>query len=303
MDDTLARQLAALTRQFYARTAPSFSATRQQPWDGWEQLWGRIAPLAEPHDLGRPLRVLDVGCGNLRFERFLAQHAEGPVEAWGVDNCPALMAEGAAHAAAERGAAGRLAAHLVELDLAGALLDGAAPDALAARFGAPPADLAVAFGLFHHIPGAAARQRLMQALVAAVRPGGIVAVSLWQFACDPRLRAKAQRATARGRAQLGLPPLPAGDYLMGWQDDADAFRYCHHFAEEEVDALAAAAVAASPDATRAPSDSKLDPTTASSASSAISPLPAALTAREVARFSADGKPGNLNRYLVLQRTE
>ena len=268
MDDTLARQLAALTRQFYARTAPSFSATRQQPWDGWEQLWGRIAPLAEPHDLGRPLRVLDVGCGNLRFERFLAQHAEGPVEAWGVDNCPALMAEGAAHAAAERGAAGRLAAHLVELDLAGALLDGAAPDALAARFGAPPADLAVAFGLFHHIPGAAARQRLMQALVAAVRPGGIVAVSLWQFACDPRLRAKAQRATARGRAQLGLPPLPAGDYLMGWQDDADAFRYCHHFAEEEVDALAAAAVAASPDATRAPSDSKLDPTTASSASSA-----------------------------------
>ena len=128
-------------------------------------------------------------------------------------------------------------------------------------------------------------------------------MSLWQFACDPRLRAKAQRATARGRAQLGLPPLPAGDYLMGWQDDADAWRYCHHFAEEEVDALAAAAVAASPDATRAPSDSKLDPTTASSASSAMSPLPAALTAREVARFSADGKPGNLNRYLVLQRTE
>ena len=294
MDDTLARQLAALTRQFYARTAPSFSATRQQPWDGWEQLWGRTAPLAEPHDPGRPLRVLDVGCGNLRFERFLAQHAEGPVEAWGVDNCPALMAEGAAHAAAERGATGRLAVNLVELDLADALLDGTAPDALAARFGAPPADLAVAFGLFHHVPGAAARQRLMQALVTAVRPGGIVAASFWQFARDPRLHTKAQQATARGCAQLGLPPLPPGDYLMGWQDDADAFRYCHHFAEEEVDALAAAAVAvaASPDATRAPS-----------ASSAMSPLPAAPTAREVARFSADGKPGNLNRYLVLQRAE
>lgn len=268
MDDTLARQLAALTRQFYARTAPSFSATRQQPWDGWEQLWGRIAPLAEPHDLGRPLRVLDVGCGNLRFERFLAQHAEGPVEAWGVDNCPALMAEGAAHAAAERGAAGRLAAHLVELDLAGALLDGAAPDALAARFGAPPADLAVAFGFLHHVPSAEARARLLRALVQAVRPGGLVAVSLWQFADDERLGPKAEQATTRARKLLGLPALPPGDYLLGWQDDPSIFRYCHSFAEAEVDGLARAATP---------------------------------EAREVARFPADGKSGKLNRYLVLRR--
>lgn len=365
MNDELAQRLAALTSRFYDQIAPSFSATRQRPWQGWERLWDEVAPLVRPFDSERPLRVLDVGCGNLRFERLLEAKAPGAWEAWCVDGCPALMEEGVACLAEAMGtpllagakapktlggdggratggkddgqgaigegsgqttlerdgspatpgkrpaasalwAGGSLPVALRELDVIEALLDGAPAGSLARAFGAPAADLAVAFGFLHHVPGAEARARLLQALVQAVRPGGLIAVSLWQFADDERLHAKAEEATARGSAQMGLPSLPAGDYLLGWQDDPSIFRYCHSFDEAEVDALAAAAAAAgTPDAAAAAAPSTTSTTGAAAAAPRVvddaGPHPAPPAAREVARFSADGKPGNLNRYLVLRR--
>lgn len=36
------RKLNALTSDFYAREAASFSATRQAPWHGWEKAWELI---------------------------------------------------------------------------------------------------------------------------------------------------------------------------------------------------------------------------------------------------------------------
>jgi hypothetical protein len=64
------------------------------------------------------------------------------------------------------------------------------------------------------------------------------------------------------------PLADKGDYLLGWQGRRDVQRYCHSFCEEEVDSLAGTV---------------------------------AEQAREVDRFSADGKSGDLNRYVVLQR--
>lgn len=258
IDIGTARQLCALTKGFYERASASFSATRQAPWPGWQRIWEAAERLIGPLRGSAPLEVLDVGCGNLRFERFLADQLGGSYRAWAVDDCDALVAEGHPDAATTT---------LRKLDVVGALAEGAGPAELAASFGAPPCSLAVAFGFLHHVPRFEWRVALLGAMAQALRPGGLLAVSLWQFADDPRLRAKAADATARGCQQLGLPPLPPGDHLLGWQDD-DAFRYCHHFTEEEADRLSAAL---------------------------------AHEAREVARFSADGRTGSLNRYLLWQR--
>lgn len=62
-----ARTLAQLTTDFYAQVSASFSATRADPWEGWE----RVLREAEPTFAGDRLVVLDLACGNLRFERFL----------------------------------------------------------------------------------------------------------------------------------------------------------------------------------------------------------------------------------------
>ena len=81
MDDALARRLMTLTSQFYDHVAPSFSATRQHPWEGWARLWDEAAPLLAPCAPDRPLRAIDVGCGNLRFGRFLEAKVPGASKA------------------------------------------------------------------------------------------------------------------------------------------------------------------------------------------------------------------------------
>ncbi len=155
------------------------------------------------------------------------------------------------------------------LDIAGALFGEDSQAALAAAFrNGSLADLAVCFGFFHHVPTTAARETLLRALVRGVRPGGGVVVSLWQFANSPDLVQRARETDARARAELGLPQLDAGDYLIGWQNKPGAYRYCHSFTEQEADALAASVEG---------------------------------EAETVARFEADGRTGNLNAYLVLRR--
>ena len=246
MELETARALSALTTDFYQRVSASFGATRQAPWPGWE----RVLEVAGAGDLPT-LRVIDLACGNLRFERFLAERVPG-VRVWAFDACDALMDEGVA-ALSKTSSACDL--HVRHLDVAKALF---ADDDLSRCIDAPPADLSVCFGFMHHVALPAHRAAVLRALAAVTRPGGYVAISLWQLERSPRLRAKARP----------VPGGDAGDYLLGWQDEQAVQRYCHSFSEGEVDELARTEAA---------------------------------QAEEVARFSADGRAGDLNRYLVLRR--
>lgn len=247
MDMQEARRLSDITNEFYHTVRTSFSATRQSPWPGWE----RVAEVAFPGGSGwraadelpsgvttgggRPFDVLDLACGNLRFERFLASRVPG-VRVWAVDICDELAELAAGDELPE--------VHYQHVDLA---TDSAAVDA-------PTCDLCVSFGFMHHLPRIEQRAAVLQTLVEHTRPGGFVAVSFWQFAHDERLRAKA------------TPLEEPGDYLMGWQHEQGVRRYCHSFEEDEISALVAG-------------------------------VPGGM--REVARFSADGRSGDLNRYVML----
>jgi tRNA (uracil-5-)-methyltransferase TRM9 len=75
MDLTTAHELIELNNRFYTEHATSFSATRSAPWEGWNHAAELLTQLRWPraHNGGAschsPL-VLDLACGNLRFERF-----------------------------------------------------------------------------------------------------------------------------------------------------------------------------------------------------------------------------------------
>ena len=312
------RKLNDLTSDFYAREAASFSATRQAPWHGWERVW----KLITAHDAVRDslssraaripddyasnskdsLAVLDLGCGNLRFERFLAERTNAPLRVTALDNCPdlaspeigalsaafphSLRSSSAASKTKEEDASGQGAnppkktiVDLRALDIVESLLDSTFADRLPRN----SHDLAVAFGLMHHLPTFALRARVLEGLLGSLRPGGFAVVSFWQFLNDPRLAAKAATVTAEGRAAHCLPTFHENDFLLGWQHAEGVYRFCHHTPEDEIDALLAAIREPS-----APSTSGCTP-------------PAPLPFREIARFSADGKQENLNRYLILQR--
>ena len=241
MDLQTARRLNDLNTAFYAHAYASFDATRQAPWPGWERVRDAMRTQGIPQE-GHGLRVLDLACGNLRFARFLA--GDYPrLRVWGVDNCAPLALANAPSGACD--------VRIQDLDIAGTLLDG---HDLTSKIEAPPCDLSVCFGFLHHVAMPSHRLQVVRALVQHTRPGGLVAMSLWQLERSPRILAKAQ------------PLGEAGDYLLGWQNDPDAQRYCHSFSEDEVDELAAASGQAA----------------------------------EIARYSADGKSGDLNRYLVLR---
>ena len=153
----------------------------------------------------------------------------------------------------------------LELDL----IDELSRGTLASSLNAPPCDLTACFGFAHHVPSRALRAALMRALVDKTARGGTIAVSFWQFALDDAQRVKAEETTRQARQSFDVDlDLEEGDYLLGWQNMPGAYRYCHSFDDGEVLQLVEEC---------------------------------GESARLVQRYSADGKTGESNAYVVLRK--
>lgn len=359
--------LNQINAQFYARNAASFSQTRNAPWEGWRRcmkacgfdssgatistqpanalvvdqptddrssdVWS-VRSFAPDATAERPAcSVLDIACGNLRFEAFLARsYPQIDWQFFAVDNCEPLVEAG------QEGIAKNV--HFTCEDIVGNLIEGlpaAEPANIPALATATPFDLVVSFGFMHHIPSFEFRVRFLLEALDQVKEGGHLAVSFWQFMNDEAKRKKVEQthaealeffsttiveshletgasfllgeeicpATRRCRASGGerrfvkgrdllleeannlaaeelqraiMPDqtnacinpeeLEEGDYLLGWKNLPGQYRYCHHFSDAEIERIVVA----------------LEP-----------------YATVIDSFSADGKPGNLNRYVVFKR--
>ena len=257
MNTTTAHKLNDLNASFYQQVADSFGATRSHGWHGWSR-------LAQALDLSRreQLHALDIACGNLRFARFLDENTpqDCNVHITGLDNCLTLAQtpQGLSHTTVD----------FEERDIVTSLLDHKNP----LNLGSETFDLAVSFGFMHHIPGADNRAEFLRDAIKALNPAGICCVTLWQPLNDPRIAKKAERVISAAAdhtalREIDLDQLEDGDLFLGWQDNPNALRYCHHFSAEESQQLV---------------DSVHD------------------IATLVCTFEADGKTENLNRYIVLR---
>jgi tRNA (uracil-5-)-methyltransferase TRM9 len=228
--------LDALVRDFYVRHGPSFDHHRRSPWPGWD----RLLPFLPD----RPT-VLDAGCGNGRLAVFLRLRHRTPRTYLGVDRSLPLLAS-----ARRWGRAGLLAA----------------ADLTALPLTAHPVgfDLVVLFGVLHHLSDASRRSRLLLDLAGFVAPGGLLAVTAWDFLSPPEIAARVVPWEASG---ISVDPddLEPGDLLVAW-GATGGLRYVHLLDDAELDALTAP-----------------------------------LGFEEVLRFRADGRSGNLNRYRILRR--
>ncbi|MCL1798168.1 MAG: hypothetical protein FWG23_00270 [Eggerthellaceae bacterium] len=154
------------------------------------------------------------------------------------------------------------------LDVLGTLLQGLR---IGDKVEAPACDLSVSFGFMHHVPLPVWREEVLASLVAQTRPGGFVAVSLWQFLNDAALREKARHSHERALAEGGLRELDGrldgNDRLLGWKGIPGTYRYCHSFSEPEIDRLVESVAG---------------------------------RASLASRFTSDGRTKHLNTYLVLK---
>lgn len=210
MDESTALRLNAINSAFYRQTAHDFDATRQRPWSGWTRLLRSVRLPVES--------VLDIGCGNGRFGRFLAAQQAHPFDYCGIDSNADLLASASVHL--------QSSPH-IHADLL-------ARDILLQPWPQRSAQLVTLFGLLHHVPGLEKRRSLLRTAADCVLPGGWLAFTAWRFLDSARFQERIVPWSDDFQVE-------AGDYLLDWRRGSRAVRYCHHIDDAEHDGLITAA--------------------------------------------------------------
>jgi tRNA (uracil-5-)-methyltransferase TRM9 len=212
------QRLLELNRSFYAQVAAEFDRSRSSLPLGWDALKTYLPQ-------GDTIRVLDAGCGNGRFARFLDQQG-GCWLYTGVDGDAALLAFASEHTA-------DFPHTTVRFILADLSLDG-----WSAQVGEPGEhfDLIACLALLHHLPGVELRQRIMADLAALLQPDGVLILSNWQFLSSERFVQKLVPWAEIGLTEDEVEP---GDGLLPWNQGIQTLRYVHQLDEAEIADLAA----------------------------------------------------------------
>lgn len=187
------KKINSITTDFYNLFAGSFSETRQHEWQGWNNCLSYVK---------NNYKILDLACGNCRFEKFLNDNNI----LFNIDNYDCY----------------KWNSSVKYIDIIQELIDD--------KMNLKSYDLAVCFGLFHHIPSKKLRIKLLEQLSRSK----ISIVSFWQFANDNRILNNAIKTTKIAKEKFNLLNLEENDYFLGWQNNDNAFRFCHNFTPDDI---------------------------------------------------------------------
>ncbi len=213
----LAEQLNQLNRDFYQKIAESFSATREQPWPGWEWLVD-----ADRETLASATVIADVGCGNGRFGNFIAPHLRQADKYIGFDTNPRLL-----QFARNRVTNIFTTVSFQESDVF--------QDDLEVMAG-NDVNIVAAFGIFHHLATTATRLRFLRSLSSIVgqNRSNSIWLSTWQFTQNTPLLARAVTPASIGMIASPDDEWTENDYILDWNRGGHAYRYCHLVTIEEM---------------------------------------------------------------------
>lgn len=216
MDEQVRDTLRQINRDFYSQHAAGFAATRFGGQPGWSRIIAHFPPVCQ---------VLDLGCGNGRFARFLDQRLQ-QVRYLGLDASASLID------IARRETAGlaRTQAEFRPADLGSAGWERAVT--------AGEWDAIVCLAALHHIPGLAERAAFVAIAARLLSPGGVLCLSTWRFSHNARMRRKIVPWTT---VDLADDRIETGDYLLDWRQDGVGYRYVHELDEAEIAEIAAQA--------------------------------------------------------------
>lgn len=207
MREEVRSQLLKLNRAFYSEFAGPFTLSRANPQPGFERLLPYLPQQCE--------RLLDAGCGEGRFGRFLQVRC--PHIAYiGVDFSEALLAS-------------------VRESVAGATVYRRDLSRSGSLDGLGQFDFVVCLAVLQHIPGREQRVGLLREMAERLQPGGSVALSTWQFLNSERQRRK---IVPWHEAEIEAGAVEEGDYLLSWRSGGFGLRYVAYIDGPEIARLA-----------------------------------------------------------------
>lgn len=210
-----------LNELFYQTVGNEFDRTRQQFWEGWDNLLPHIQNFSND----KQIKVLDLACGNSRFGRFLDEKLNNQKISYvGIEREDQLL--DLAQKALEPT---KLKYTLQKVDIVARLLDNTLEQDLDNDY-----DIIVVFGLLHHIPSENLRQKLISILSSKLQKGGLFIISSWQFAKLPRF---SERFIDPKVIHIDQTDLEKNDHILDWHRGHVAYRYCHHADENELQQL------------------------------------------------------------------
>lgn len=213
MDDKTIKQLLEINANFYESYAKEFSVTRQAPWQGWFKL---LALLPK-----KKIRILDLGCGNGRFYKFLKSEYCGEIEYFGVDSSKGLIDEAKSNFAEANFEVGDF------LEKNGRWFGGSL-DSGGTHLGdfgvAAGFDVVAAFGVMHHIPSEKLRIQFISDMVEQLSDGGLLVLTFWTK----------QPQEVNCKVDTGVV-LEESDFIVRWGREERKFRYLHTFDQKELE--------------------------------------------------------------------
>lgn len=207
MKNQTTTKLLDLNKQFYANISDDFDSTRNYIWKGWSRVGEYI--LDKATHLNRDISVLDLACGNGRFLSSLMDLQGLHFTYTGVEQDPDLLTK-----AKERYPKANFVCEDVVSNIG----------SIHASY-----DVVVAFGITHHIPSKELRDQWFLNISKLVKPQGLLAISFWNF--DP---AKKVKTMPTG---IETTELDFNDYILGWDNKQDTYRYCHLYSESELEII------------------------------------------------------------------
>jgi tRNA (uracil-5-)-methyltransferase TRM9 len=192
----------------YSTHAQEFSNSRQSPWEGWRHLLKYL-------NFNNQNRILDLGCGNGRFLKYLIKSEVGILEYVGIDNSSELLKMTDEFMDKAKSSKTKSSYQLLNLDFEdltwGTKVKG-------------EYDFIGAFGITHHLKTPQSRKKFFETINYLLKPEGYLAVTFWEFL-------KLERYTKKIKPVLVLNS--QNDFEMTFGKDG-ATRFCHYYNPLEI---------------------------------------------------------------------
>jgi len=218
VDPATINQLNQINCQFYQTFASSFSRTRYAVQRG-------VKLAAERYFLpGKPVSLLDVGCGNGNLVRHLIHQGFKGVYT-GLDFSTGLL-----DSCPPKPDNPEYAATFLTMDIT--------QQGWESAFQGQSFDRIACFAVMHHIPSHALRVNIFQSIYELLTPGGIFIQSNWLFMNSSKLQGRILPWETVNLTDAEVEP---GDFLLDWKAEIGhtGYRYVHLFDDDQLAEIAA----------------------------------------------------------------